>query len=294
METLTELLAPLAWVDDPARRIYWMALVAALVAASVASALNAGRFEPRRQLAALFSRHYWLHRSTILDVGMMFTNHIVRILLLAPLFGSHLLLAIGIGGWLQSGFGNAPTPAWSTWQIALLFTLVFFVVEDASRFGLHLAMHRVPVLWRLHRLHHSAETLTPLTLFRVHPLEAILYYARGALVFAVVSGLFIWLFGGKLSGWQILGVDALGFLFNMAAANLRHSHVWLSFGPLERVFVSPAQHQLHHSRDHGNANLGTCLALWDQLAGTWLRARAVAASGQVRFGLPLARFAPPQ
>ena len=289
METFTELLAPIAWVDDPARRIYWMALAAALVAASVATAFSVRRFDPAAQLAALLNRRYWLHASSALDVGLMFANHVVRVLLLVPLFGSHLMLAIGVGGWLQSGFGDAPAPDWSTWQIAALFTLSFFVVEDLSRFGLHLAMHRVPLLWRLHRVHHSAETLTPLTLFRVHPLEAMVYYARGALVFALVSGFFIWLFGGKLSGWQILGVDALGFFFNMAAANLRHSHIWLSFGTLERLFVSPAQHQLHHSRDHDNANLGTCLALWDQLAGTWLRAREVDTSRQVRFGLPRAQ-----
>ena len=43
------------------------------------------------------------------------------------------------------------------------------------------------------------------------------------------------------------GVEALGFWFNAATGNLRHSHVWLPFGPkLERWLLSPAQHQLHH------------------------------------------------
>ncbi len=284
MTALAELLQPLGWVDDPTRRIYWMALLAALAVASLVTAFRAGRFDVRGQLKAVFDRRYWLQRDTGVDVAMLFSNHVVRVLLLVPLFGSHLALAIGVGGWLQGTFGDSPSPDWARWQVACVFTLVFFVAEDASRCFLHFAMHRVPLLWRLHRLHHSAETLTPLTLFRVHPVEAAMYYVRGAIVFALVSGAFIWLFGGKLSGWQILGVDALGFLFNMAAANLRHSHVWVSFGPLERFFVSPAQHQLHHSRDHAHANLGTCLAVWDQLLGTWSRAGA-RPTGTVRFGL---------
>ena len=38
-----------------------------------------------------------------------------------------------------------------------------------------------------------------------------------------------------------------GVLFNFAAANLRHSHIWISFGRFEKIFISPAQHQIHHS-----------------------------------------------
>jgi hypothetical protein len=61
------------------------------------------------------------------------------------------------------------------------------------------------------------------------------------------------------------------FIFNSLAANLRHSHVWLSFGPvLERVLSSPAQHQIHHSDAprHFNKNFGINLSLWDWMFGT--------------------------
>ena len=58
---------------------------------------------------------------------------------------------------------------------------------------------------------------------------------------------------------------------NSFAANLRHSHVWLSFGPVwEHIFISPAQHQVHHSIDkqHYNKNYGEVLAIWDWMFGT--------------------------
>ena len=61
------------------------------------------------------------------------------------------------------------------------------------------------------------------------------------------------------------------FIFNVTGANLRHSHIWISYGRVvERVLISPAQHQLHHSIDprDGNANFGAVLAIWDWLGGS--------------------------
>ena len=124
--------------------------------------------------------------------------------------------------------------------------------------------------------------LTPLTLFRVHPVEHILYFLRGLLVFGVTSGVFIWMFSGKLTALQVLGVDMFGFLFNFFAANLRHSHIWLSFGKFERFLVSPAQHQLHHSAEHNFANLGSILSVWDGIMGTRLLAQN---KQKIHFGL---------
>jgi len=54
-------------------------------------------------------------------------------------------------------------------------------------------------------------------------------------------------------------------------SNLRHTHVWVSFGPVwSRYFISPAQHQIHHSADekHFHTNIGWAFAIWDRLFGT--------------------------
>ena len=79
-----------------------------------------------------------------------------------------------------------------------------------------------------------------------------------------------------------MGVDLLGFLLNAAGANLRHSHIWLSFGYAEKWFISPAQHQLHHSIEHGHGNLGTYLACWDRILGTHIEAKK---KERLKFGL---------
>ena len=285
------LLEPLSAPLDPSKRLFWGCCLSSLLLASLAVTITSRRFDIRTQLRALFNRRYWLNRSTLTDVSLLFLNNGIRVLVLVPIVGSHLALTLVTGRFLQANLGDAPTLDLPWFAIATTYALSFFVAEDLSRFFLHLGMHRIPVLWRFHRVHHSATTLTPLTLFRQHPVEQALYFARGTLVFGLVSGFFIWLFGRHLSTFDILGVDLLGFLFNMAGANLRHSHVWLSFGPLERWFVSPAQHQLHHSRDHGNVNLGSYLAVWDRWLGT---AMAAGARRKLAFGLahrPLERQA---
>ena len=283
------LLEPLSAPLDPSKRLFWGCCLSSLLLASLAVTITSRRFDIRAQLRALFNRRYWLNRSTLTDVSLLFLNNGIRVLVLVPIVGSHLALTLVTGRFLQANLGDAPTLDLPWFAIATTYALCFFVAEDLSRFFLHLGMHRIPILWRFHRVHHSATTLTPLTLFRQHPVEQALYFARGTLVFGLVSGFFIWLFGRHLSTFDILGVDLLGFLFNMAGANLRHSHVWLSFGPLERWFVSPAQHQLHHSRDHGNVNLGSYLAVWDRWLGT---AAPAGVKRQLAFGLADAQSDP--
>jgi len=285
LDTLLQALtAPFDYFVEPGRRLYWLFILSALVLASVAVTWQQQRFDLKAQLRSLFNRHYWFNRSTSTDLALLFVNSTLRIALLVPLVGSHLAATIFVGGLLQDQFGDAPSIALPLLLIGFLYTATFFLAEDFSRFALHFALHKIPWLWRFHRVHHSASTLTPLTVHRVHPIEMALYYIRGLVVFGIVSGLFLYLFRGDLNGWTILGVDSLGFLFNFLGANLRHSHIRLSFGPMERWLISPAQHQIHHSKatEHKDKNLGTCLAVWDRLSNTWLGANSVS---KLSFGL---------
>jgi sterol desaturase/sphingolipid hydroxylase (fatty acid hydroxylase superfamily) len=278
------LAAPLAYPLDPSRRLFWVFLLSSALLVLLVLVLERKQLTPRLLLKLFFNRRYWLHRSTLTDIGCLLCNSMLRAAILVPLIGSHLIATLWVARLLQGQFGDAPSIGISTGTIAVLFTLCFFIAEDLSRFSVHRLLHRWPLLWRFHRLHHSAEILTPLTLHRVHPVEMCLNTGRGLLVFGMVSGSFVYLFGNQLSGLDILGVDILGFLFNLLGANLRHSHIWLSFGPLERWLISPAQHQIHHSsaQQHKDKNFGTCLAIWDQLGGSLVRSGR---KQNLRFGL---------
>jgi len=88
----------------------------------------------------------------------------------------------------------------------------------------------------------------------------------------VTIALFVGLFGSKVDLLTIYGVNVFGLVFHSLGSNLRHSHIPIRY-PLviERIFISPAQHQLHHSRDpqHFDCNFGVVLAIWDRLIGSF-------------------------
>jgi len=87
----------------------------------------------------------------------------------------------------------------------------------------------------------------------------------------VAVGLSAYCFGGSIARVLLVGTNIFVFIFNVTGAHLRHSHLWLSYGSrLNQIFISPAMHQIHHSKAsvHIDKNLGGCLAVWDRLMGT--------------------------
>lgn len=282
-ELVASLREPFDALLAPGQRVFWPFLLT-----SLAFAYLAFRLAPRRRsfLRWAFAREIWWHPSARLDYRFLLARAVVKTALFAPFALSTIAIAAFVLGGLHRELGRAAPSSFSRGAVTAAFTLVTFLVDDFTRYALHRLMHRVPALWELHKVHHSAQVLTPLTLYRVHPLESFLNQTRGGLSIGVVTGGFLWLFPGRLRGYEILGVDALGFLWSVFGANLRHSHAWLSFGRvLERVLVSPAQHQIHHSVDprHHERNFGSTLALWDALFGTLY---VTGAREHLRFGLP--------
>lgn len=225
----------------------------------------------RRSLwSYLFPRAVWLHSSSLLDLRLIVTRGLLSLVLFVPTFLSTIAVAVTIARVLRKSVGintNAVSPT----TVLVAFTIAAFVADDLTRYLVHRLMHRVPALWSLHKVHHSAEVLTPFTLYRVHPFEGFTMAVRSAVTLGVVTGLFVWLFPGRVRGIHVFGVDVIGFAFALAGANLRHSQVWLSYGPmLEKWLISPAQHQIHHSADpkHHDRNFGASLAIWDWIFGS--------------------------
>lgn len=255
--------------------------VSLIIAAAVAIAVRS-----RAPIRALLSPRVWWHPSSRMDVRLILTNAFLKPLLIAPVLVSAMAIAVFVFERLTAWLGPAGASSMPTWAIVLIYSATLFVVWDASRYLLHRLLHEVPALWEFHKVHHSAERLTPLTVARVHPVESLLFSLRGALVTGVLAGVFFYLFADRALQWTLMGTSGVGLLFNAVGANLRHSHVWLSYGPaVERVLMSPAQHQLHHSldpRDH-DANYGSALAVWDWLAGSL---RLAGRRRELEFGLP--------
>jgi sterol desaturase/sphingolipid hydroxylase (fatty acid hydroxylase superfamily) len=132
--------------------------------------------------------------------------------------------------------------------------VVIIVAMDGCNWAVHLANHRVRMLWRFHELHHSQEDMNVLTVFRTHPLIHVSY------LLALLPGLVL-LANGALS------VTVLALYGGIVA--FAHSNTRLGFGPLGRIFVSPNFHRIHHKLDGPqDVNLGFALTIWDQLFRT--------------------------
>ncbi|MGH1334756.1 MAG: sterol desaturase family protein [Aureispira sp.] len=260
---------------QPKSRIFLPYLLSALVLAALFYAITnkrAGK-DWKTSMRQLFTKDLWWHPSARVDYGLLFVNNLIRIVLITPYLLAHLAFAYTIVRTWESCLGYQEPLAWSPWTINLSYTILFLLVADFSRFLWHYCLHRVPFLWELHKVHHAAEVMTPLTLYRIHPIEYFLFRLRSLLVFGVVSGSFFFWFRTQIEPWTILNIHGGIFLFNVLGANLRHSPVPLSYGKrLERFFISPAQHQLHHSQApaHHNKNFGSLFAFWDGLFGSLL------------------------
>jgi sterol desaturase/sphingolipid hydroxylase (fatty acid hydroxylase superfamily) len=135
-------------------------------------------------------------------------------------------------------------PRWAA--IALIV-----VAMDGCNWAVHLANHRSRMLWRFHELHHSQEDMSVLTVFRTHPLIHFSYLV------ALLPGVVL-LANGAMSITVLVVYGAI--------VAFAHSNTRLGFGPLERIFVSPNFHRIHHKVDGpADVNLGFALTIWDQL-----------------------------
>ena len=263
------LAAPFLFIVDPTKRLFFIYLIS-----SVALAVITFWFSEKSlkiSIEKLFDGRVWQHSSTRVDVSLLFINTILKSFLFAGVAISSIMVAKVVVKQLYGFFPDHVATKWSYGFVVGTYSLTSFIALDFTRFFQHYLFHKIPFLWRVHKVHHSAEVLTPLTLYRTHPVESVVSAFRRVIVVGVISGFFIFHAQSTIDAYAILGVNAFDFAFNFFGSNLRHSHVWLSFGPLNHIFISPAQHQVHHSRaeKHIDKNLGFALSLWDKLFGTF-------------------------
>lgn len=274
-------------MDDPGSRLFYLNLLMSLViiAAWILWKRRSLRGFCRLGRRVLLSRSYWWNESTRVDYKVFFLNSFFKVFLFIPFLDFTYRVSL----WTLKGLaqvlgplGGGTSPSLGA---LLLFAIFAFVLDDAFRFFHHRGMHKIPWLWRFHQLHHSARILTPVTLYRIHPVESALATIRNSVSLGLSAGFFLYFFDAEFSLVTLAGVNFFGFTFNLLGSNLRHSHIPISFGALERIFISPKQHQIHHSNQvtHFDRNFGVSLSIWDQLAGSFLESRA--SSGRLVFGL---------
>jgi len=255
----------------PGGNFYWPYLVSNLLLAVTLSAWIARRQCPwPASLRSTLGQLVTFDRSLVHDLGLLLGNIFLLQLLLQTLLLSAGTVENQVAEWLTGRF--APPQAGrllAPEARVFLVTAAAFLAADLGFYVSHRLQHEIPFLWEFHKVHHCAPHLNPFTVFRRHPVDYVIdHLVMGSLLgLTLASADFVFDDYHVFTIWhQNLGY----FLFALLGAHLQHSHVWLSWGKLDTLFVSPATHQIHHSTapQHWDRNYGNVLSLWDRLGGT--------------------------
>ncbi|WP_424830700.1 sterol desaturase family protein [Ruegeria sp.] len=269
---ISEVLAnPFALLANPSYRLSYVYLATALIAAIFVFF----RSQDARRENGFLGLLDWLlpwdvltHKSAKADYVMFFVNKSVILAIYASILIQSPFWYDVVAGLL----GPAPVgPSETSWYVSAIYTVTLILALDAALWFGHYIFHKIPILWEFHKVHHSAEVMTPLTASRMHPLEEAVSAIFGGFAIGVVFALLDQYFGTGARIFKMFDINIFLFVFFLAAFNLRHSHVWLQYPNwLQHIFVSPAQHQIHHSKakKHWDKNMGFIFSLWDWSAGT--------------------------
>ena len=218
-----------------------------------------------------FPREIYLHPSHMVDLKLFVVGRTLSVLKFLNMGVVQTGFAIIAMGFVASLTGMEMKDPGITTARIIMATVIFTVTADFCTYWVHRYHHELAIFWPFHSVHHSAEVMTPITVYRKHPIYDIVGGFVKAIVIGLVQGVVLILLMGKVELVVIAGINAAYFVFNFAGSNFRHTHIWLSYGRmLEHILISPAQHQIHHSLDpkHHNKNYGEVFAIWDWMFGT--------------------------
>ena len=207
---------------------------------------------PWRRNQNRIRKDFWL------DTFYMFFNfYIFDVIAFAALVKVTYLLfsdfttILGYKGGVLVDFSNVH---WLT-QMAL-----FFVIIDFVQWCVHMLLHRVPFLWRFHKIHHSVKEMGFAAHLRYHFVENMVYRPAK---YVVVSLLF---------GFQFENIFYIYYI-SVLIGHLNHANLNLDYGPLRYLLNNPKMHIWHHAKEfpksHPNGmNFAISLSIWDYLFGT--------------------------
>lgn len=200
-----------------------------------------------------------------INLGLMLTNFVALRLLSGggALLAAHYAAEHGLGL-----FNHVEAPAWFAATVCLL-------VLDCAIYFQHRLFHAVPVLWRIHRVHHCDTGFDTSTAVRFHAVEIVL-----SMYFKMVLVLLL-----GASPWTVAAFEIIlngCALFNHG--NVRLPGRW--DGRLRWVLITPDMHRVHHSTrvDETNSNFGFSVPWWDRLFATY-RAQPVLGHERMKIGV---------
>lgn len=138
--------------------------------------------------------------------------------------------------------------------------LIFFLVNDFVQWNTHRLLHRVPLLWDFHKVHHSVKEMGFAAHLRYHWMEPVLYNSIRYIPLALIANY----------GAQDV---AIVYFFSIAIGHLNHANLGWDYGVFKYIFNNPKMHIWHHAKElpehvRYGVNFGLTLSLWDYLFKT--------------------------
>lgn len=204
---------------------------------------------PWRKKQRTFRKDFWL------DAFYMFFNFYIFNLLVYAALSNVTLKAfkslLGYeGGHLVDFSGMHPA----------LQLVLFFFIADFVQWCVHNLLHRIPFLWKFHKIHHSVKEMGFAAHLRYHFLETFVYQSVKYISLAMIFGF-------------TLEYAFIVYASTVVIGHLNHANLGWSYGPLKYLFNNPKMHIWHHAKElpdsHSKGmNFGISLSCWDYLFGT--------------------------
>ena len=203
---------------------------------------------PWRKNQATFRQDFWL------DGFYMFFNFFGFSIFISGFYQlfSYALSSIGLTANSLQLFPIANFPSW-------LQLLIFFVMNDFVQWFTHVLLHKIPLFWNFHKVHHSVKEMGFAAHLRYHWMENILYKPLKTMVVMLIGG---------FEPEQAYIVHFIAIFIG----HLNHANIKLTYGPLKYLFNNPVMHLYHHAyhlpKDRFGVNFGISLSIWDYLFRT--------------------------
>jgi sterol desaturase/sphingolipid hydroxylase (fatty acid hydroxylase superfamily) len=217
---------------------------------------------PWRKTQSVIRHDFWL------DVFYMYFNFFIFSVLINGIYAALSVLFTHSGVTMQS-LSLIDMTDWP--PVAQL--LVFFVILDFLQWITHRTLHRVPLFWRFHQVHHSIKEMGFAGHLRYHWMENVLYKPLKTI------GVML------LGGFEPEQAFIVHFL-TIIIGHINHSNIRIDYGPLRYLLNNPVMHLYHHAYDlpkghqHG-VNFGLTLSLWDYM---FKSAHVPEKGGQIKLG----------
>lgn len=208
---------------------------------------------PWRKKQHMFRKDFWL------DTFYMFFNFFLfRVILFAALIKvtyTSFVWFLGLFGYVKGTYLIDLSEMHWFGQLVL-----YFFIADFVQWLVHVMLHRVPFLWKFHKVHHSVKEMGFAAHLRYHFVENIVYTPAKYIALALIFG-----FSLKYAFYVHYLTVAIG--------HLNHANLNLDYGPLKYIFNNPKMHIWHHSKELPDShpygiNFGISLSIWDYIFKT--------------------------